>query len=596
MARWGRRVAVQTETVSTEVDQASNSLTAAAVPMRAVRKSVGVTSTSSWQDVNWGFYGSLGEVRFAIDWKAEMVSRVRLRAGRIVSGEDEPQILDEGEAADLVNELGGGIGGQSELLRTIEVHLSMVGESYLVGEVKDGKQNWSIRSNDEIRRKNSRWEVISEESAIEEREIWRPLAQNSLVTRVWMPNKRYHYKADSPMRSIQETMTELELANRRILAQYRSRLTSAGVFLIPDEVSFPVQEKYQDAEDPFVEEWIDTAREAIENPGSASAAIPLPMRVPSEYIEDFRFVDFSLEDDDKIIEKRESAIRRLATQVDVPAEILLGMGDVNHWSAWQLEESAIKAHISSDVETIVHSLTIGYLHPRLRAAGIDPDEFVVWYDTSELTLRPDRSDNAFKLYDRKEINGAALRRENGFNEADRPNDAELEEMVLKDLTKNPQVGFFALDELTDGNASDALPEVTDGSEDSPDDLDSGDDSRTPGERSEPDTRRDPPPTPGADMVIQATSVHRIEVDMDVWQLHHPECCRESTFTCPVAEASRYLAYTPGTSGNYECWLSTSGELVIGKRVHDGNAGYLPGHVRQMTRKALSNGYRSVART
>lgn len=567
------------------VGTVQNALTAAASAVKASRAGV-LTQNERWQDDAWDFYDQLGEFRFAVDWKAEMISRVRLRAGRIVQGQDEPELIDEGPAADLVSELGGGIGGQSEMMSASATQLEVVGESWLVGEQANGLSTWTVRSNDEIRVQSGRYEVLDESSAMG-RQVWRPLSSNSLVVRVWKPHKRFRHMADSPARSMRPTMRELELVNRKIQSRYLSRLASAGVFLIPDEVSFPVREEFQEAEDPFVEEWIETAREAIAQPGTASATVPIPMRVPSEYIEKFKFIDFTLSDADDDIAKRESAIRRLATQIDVPAEILLGLGDVNHWSAWQLEESAIKTHISSSVETIVNSLTIGYLHPRLKAMGENPEGLVVWYDTSELSIRPDRSENAFKSYDRLEINGEALRRETGFNETDAPNDAELQQMILRKLALNPQVGFIALGELTnDGSLPTGAP-APEEPEGDPETDPNEDDVEN--DRTEPDTRDEPPPTPGVDAVIQASSLHRLEVGMEQWTLHHPTYCQDATFTCPVAEASRYLAYHPGTIGNYECWLSPQGELIIGRRVFDGNAGFIPGHARNFKRKTLTNG-------
>jgi hypothetical protein len=583
-----RRVTTHTQPEQNSV--VTNALTAAAAAVKASRSAL-VTSNARWQTEAWEFYDTLGEFRFAVEWKSEMISRVRLRAGRLVRGQDEPELLDSGPAVALVSELGGGIGGQSEMMATFSTQLSVVGESFLVGVQRGPDDNdWMVRSSDEIRVTNvngrDAFEVLTDELG---REVWEVLPANSLVTRVWRPHRRYHRLADAPTRSMRATMRELELANRKITAQYISRLASAGVFIIPDEVAFPVREEFQDAEDPFVLEWIETAREAIAQPGTASAAIPIPMRVPAEYADKFNFIDFTIKDDDKIIEKRESAIRRLATQVDVPAEILLGMGDVNHWSAWQLEESAIKTHISSDVETIAQSLTVGYLWPRLRAMGEDPTNLVVWYDTSELSLRPDRSQSAVELYDRMEINGAALRRESGFNESDEPDDEELRDMALRKLVSNPQIGFAAIAELTE---TEEITSVTQqpGEIEPTAPVAEPDDSDDVGARDIPDTRDAPPPTPGVDAVIQASARHRLVVDLETWTLHHPACCRDATFTCPVTQASRFLMYHPGTMGSYECWLSPQGELIVGGRVFDGNTGFIPGHTRQHTRKALSNGH------
>lgn len=559
-------------------------LTAAATAVRAHRAIVS-PAYDTWQEEVWDHYDSLGEFRYAIDWKSEMVSRVRLRAARTVPGQDEPEVTDEGIPAQLIMELGGGVGGQSEMLASLSTQINVPGEGYLVGESFNGANVWSVRSADEIRVRNKQYEVIDDEKSVR-RLYWRPLPEDSLVVRIWKPHRRYRYLADSPARSMRSTMRELELVNRKIQAQYLSRLASAGVFVIADEISFPVREEFAEAEDPFVEEWIETAREAIKEPGAASAVVPIPMRVPGEYVDKMKFIDFSIAEDEKIIEKRESAIRRLATQVDVPAEILLGMGDVNHWSAWQLEESAIKTHISSDIETIVNALTIGYLHPRLKALGEDPNGWVVWYDTSELTQRPDKSANALQAYDHLELSGSALRRELGFDESDAPTAQELRSSILRKLAANPQSGMIALAELiNDPELSRALDPDGDDQAGQPDDAEDTED------RGLPDTQGEPPPEPDADLVIQASAMHRITFELNRWTLRHPRCCDGRTMGCPVAQASRYLSYHPGTLGDYECWLSPRGDLVVGKQAFDRQDEFIEGHSRRFGHKALVNGSR-----
>lgn len=562
-------------------------LTSAATQVSHTKSSI-TPQYESWQREAWAYYDELGEFRFAVDWKAEMVSRVRLRAGRRVPGQDEPELLDDGPAADLIDDLAGGPGGQSEMMASLATQINVPGEGYVVGETTSNSTKWSVLSSDEIRKRASEYEIIDAELSTPGKPYWRRLAADSLVVRVWRPHKRMRYVADSPARSMRSTMREIELVNRKIQAQYLSRLTSAGVFLIAAEVDFPVREEFADEPDPFVAEWIETAKEAIANPGNASATIPIPMRVPAEYVEKgFKFIDFSIKDDEKIVEKRESAIRRLATQADVPAEILLGMGDVNHWSAWQLEESAIKTHISTDVEVIVHALTIGYLWPRLKAMGAFEDDLVVWYDTSELTLRPDRSEAAGQAHDRFAISDQAYLREIGLDEGDVPTLEELKTMILRRLSTDPMIGLEVLAELTnDAGLSDIVSPPPTREPTTPDgDTDDANDGRTP-----PDTRDEPPPTPGVDAASQARAPHRLHVGLTHWTLLHPKICRESTFTCPVAQASRHLSYLPGTTGDYEAWLSPQGELIVGRRTFESRDGFVSGHSR--VRRLARNGSHS----
>jgi hypothetical protein len=98
--------------------------------------------------------------------------------------------------------------------------------------------------------------------------------------------------------------------------------------------------------------------------------------------------------------------------------------------------------------------TKAYLHPWLRAAGAptrDPqgDEYVMWPDTSELVVAPDRTTAADQAHDRGAITDEAYRREKGFGESDKPDDQQLERIILTRMAMNdPTNGPAALEQLT----------------------------------------------------------------------------------------------------------------------------------------------------
>jgi hypothetical protein len=282
-----------------------------------------------WQREVWDFYDSLGEFRQGVQWKANMLSRVRLVAARRKPGSEDPEIATAGPAAELISDLAGGLGGQASLMSSFSTYFDVPGECYLVGEtLPSGLNKWYVRSIDEIRRSTGSDDgfVISEGSG-----RWRALPNDSMVVRVWRPHKRYHNVADSPARAARTKMRELELVNRHIQSQYMSRLASAGVIIFPDEVTFPVRAEFADEPDPFVAEWIEIAAEAIRTPGTAAAVVPIPLKVPGEYIDKIKHVDFTLKLDDNIVAKRDSALSSLAIMLDMPPEALLGTRDVNHW-------------------------------------------------------------------------------------------------------------------------------------------------------------------------------------------------------------------------------------------------------------------------
>ncbi len=444
MAWWdafSRRGTPTPKPLPTRAEQQPNALTAAAAPVASPRSSL-IRNTDGWQEEAWNYHETLGEFRYAVDWESKMLSRVRLFAAKLEPGSDEPVRAKAGPAVDLLTNMAGGVAGQATIMDGLGTQLSVPGEGYVIVENVNGVERWSVRSIDEVRVARGRYEV-TDENAVNGANAWRPLAPDS-------PNKRWHHIADSPARAARSTMRELELVNRHIVAQYLSRLSSAGVVIFPTEVTFPVREEFADAPDPFIAEWIEMGAEAIRTPGTAAGTVPMPLKMPGEWIDKVKHLDFTLQIDEKIIEKRESAIKRLATQLNIPPEVLVGMSDLNHWNVWAVDETSLKVNVAPDAELICQAFTTGYLQPRLKASGVeDWANWVVWYDMSELTLRPDRSGDAVLLYDRMEINGTALRRETGFDEADKPNDQELKEQGLKVIIKTlPSGGPSALGVLT----------------------------------------------------------------------------------------------------------------------------------------------------
>ncbi|MFI7293962.1 hypothetical protein [Streptomyces sp. NPDC050121] len=559
-----RRTPLPTSTTPTAPEPAA--LTAAAAPVTSPRTEL-IRNTDAWQEEVWGYHDTLGEFRYAVDWEAKMLSRVRLYAAKLEPGQDEPARADAGTAVDLMTAMAGGVAGQAVIMDGLGTQLSVPGEGYVIVENINGVEQWSVRSTDEVRVARGRYEVI-DENAVNGGNAWRPLAPDSLrPLRVWRPNKRYHHIADSPARAARSTMRELELVNRHIVAQYLSRLASAGVAIFPDEVTFPTREEFADAPDPFMAEWIENAKTAISEPGTASGVVPMPIRVPGEYVDKIRHLDFTLKIDEKIIEKRESAIKRLATQLNIPPEVLLGMGDLNHWNAWAVDETSLKVNIAPDAELIAQALTAGYLQPRLRASGVeDWANWVVWYDMSELTLRPDRSDDAVLLYDRLEINGAALRRETGFSEADKPSDEELKEQGLKVIIKTfPTAAPGALSKLTGDQIT--IDSPAQGGEPAAPQLQP---QPRPEDRSppNPDIARQAAADARAERLVrQSQTLHAVRFATGrPPELLHPGLCSQHAYSCPFTHAALKLHSLPrpGTSGVYEARLDAFGRFTIGQ--------------------------------
>jgi hypothetical protein len=521
---------------------------------------------AEWQREVWDFYDSLGEFRQGVQWKANMLSRVRLVAARRGMGAEEPEVVTSGPVADIVADLAGGLGGQAALMSSFSTYFDVPGECYLIGEtLPSGVNKWYVRSIEEVRRN-----VVTDGYVVSEGGgNWRDLPDNSMVVRVWRPHRRWHNVADSPARAARPLMRELELVNRHIQSQYMSRLASAGVLALPDEITFPVRPEFADEPDPFIAEWIEIAAEAIRTPGTAAAVVPIPLRVPGEYIDKIRHIDFTLKLDDTIVQKRDSALARLAITLDMPPEALLGTRDVNHWSAWLIDEQGVRIHVAPTVELVCDALTVGYLAPRLEAEGEDPSEWIVWYDAAELVLRPDRSADATDVYDRLELTGVALRREHGFGESDKPSDDEVREIILKKASLQPVNTFAAMDELGLKVDHDTPPSEPRPEED-----------KAPVQDKPVDGPPDAPPLRPEKAAVdikrvlthQAGLQHALRITTrgnDVsTEILHPKDCEEHLFSCPVTHAMWRppIAALPGATGTYRCWLNERGQPIVGERI------------------------------
>lgn len=403
----------------------------------------------SWQQDAWGYYATNGEYAYAIDWAAQANSRMRLKAAKLVPGADEPEILDEGPAVDVMDALAGGIGGQSELLAQGTRLLQIPGDSYAVGRQRraGGIQEWSMYAPDVCRMSSGVFEVQTAESTFER------LPPGSLVIRIYNKDPRYPWLATSPSRAAIPVLGEIDLVSRSVITTLTSRLASNGLLILPQEMTFPGTAQNADGPSALVNNLIEVASQAIKNPGSASAAIPIPIQVPGQWIEAIRHLTFAGVLDEKLLDLLMNALTRLARSLNVPAEILTGVGSVNHWGSWQIEDSAIKLHLSPIVETLCAGLTEGYLLPALESLGIPTQEgdgtrYLVWYDTSELEQKPDLGERAMQLHDRVAISDAALREATGFDEQSAPTPEETRTQILARLAYNGQKITDALTELS----------------------------------------------------------------------------------------------------------------------------------------------------
>lgn len=410
----------------------------------------------------WGYYHANGPLTYGINWLAGAMSRVALTIAEVLPGVKEPIPVDKGPAVDILAQVKW---DESQILRDLALQVSVPGRGYLVGrDDVDGVPEWCVYSSSQVRpvrRGNGTYELREYGGK------WEPL-DNALVVVIRDSDPQFRWLDTSTVQSALTVLREIDLYDRDIVSSLVSRISNNGILLVPTEVSFPAREGYKDSEDPFMLNLIEVAQQSIKDPGSASASIPMPIKVPAQFIDKFRHLILSNPVDAKVFDARREAYSILAETVNLPKEIMTGMSDVNHSAglAEDLDQSAITMHISPVAELITRQFTSGFLRPQLRAnseslTGPNGGRLIVSFDTSALAARPDNSESAVQLYDRLELSGEAVRREAGFSEDDAPTIPEVREQALKKMIGQAQVSLSALAELTGSELVTQSPVGTD---------------------------------------------------------------------------------------------------------------------------------------
>ena len=442
----------------------------------------------AWQHEAWEYYDAIGEIKYAFNLVASVVSRIRLYAAVVDDPSEAPKPVRnaEGDNARLASaaeraivRLDSAYGGQAGLLRDAALNLSVTGECYLVQipeRLGTGiPESWDIRSVDELQIDNRGAYMITPRGDVssgsgQKNAASIPLPKNAFVGRIWKAHPRYTDESDSSMRGVLDLCAELLLLNRTFRATARSRL-NAGALYLPDGLSvaaspdpdYPYDDDSdlnqdftpEEAADEFEDQLIDAMTTPIRDEDSASAVVPLIIRGPAELGEKIKQFKFERSFDESLVARADRVLDRIMQGIDVPKDVVTGLANVKYSNALQIDESLYKAHIEPLMLLIVDALTVVYLRPYLLANGFDPidvERVCVWFDPSQVATRNDRAADADAGFDRMAVSFDTWRRTHGFTDADAPNPTEV---ALRLLLEKGSI----TPELSEALLSTVAPEV-----------------------------------------------------------------------------------------------------------------------------------------
>lgn len=460
--------------------QQPRSLTAAAQRVDArnpssFRKSM--TSGDDWQADAWRYLELVGELQYVVSWRAWSASRCRLVASALDDQgvpmgdipEDDPNAE---QVREFVSAIGGGVSGQAKILQRCAYLLSVVGECWIGMVVRDTAREETYAGTPlpvDLTRPGfqlEQWYVFGKEqiSASSTTVVLR-LPDGSkhefdqevdLLFRVWSEHPMDPSKPVSPIWSNRRVLNGIVKADAAIEAANNSRLIGNGVLFVPQEMSLPQQQAPIaapiGAEDiaspaPFFEPnsaqalqdlFFDVATTATRDPQSQAAMLPIIAAVPGDMIKNVNWIRPGSDIPETTLKIQQEDIRRLAMGLDVAPERLFGMSEGNHWSAWAIDENDIKVHVAPLVQTITSALTQEILREKLAEEGLDPDAYIIWYDTTALSQDPDKTDEAQAAFDRGAITAAALRQHLGFDDEDGYDYSQAEGWIQLALDKIAQ--------------------------------------------------------------------------------------------------------------------------------------------------------------
>lgn len=410
-----------------------------------------------WQSLAWGYRDMIGELRSALEFRAQAISRVKFYAAEIVEEDDEPVALalrnERGEDGRLT-ERASKVTLDERLCAAAEAELArlpldagdafvgvwsenfdVAGECWLHGrEDPDTREEaWEIRSIDDVDVQGSN--VTIKDELGQPRVVDLSPDSGEELYRLWRKHPKSPYLADSSLNACLDSLEDIVLVARELRAASRSRIASNGIAFIPEGMTEMKNQREDDEREPrdaFIADFTAAIVAPISNEGDAGGIAPLVVVGTREDIAAVRIERLEREDSPTLIQKMDKGLARMGQSIAVPPEIITGLAGVNHWTAWQIDVSTFRYYLEPGIRLMCDSLTGCFLRRVLIAQGFPVDKvnrLRIWFDAGAITENPNRRQDTLDALDHQLIGPRTGRKELGFNEGDAPTAEEVLQMI-----------------------------------------------------------------------------------------------------------------------------------------------------------------------
>lgn len=393
-----------------------------------------------WQVEAWRLYDIVPELHFLAGRIGESVSKARLYVTEVdETGEETGETEDE--AVRLLAAVPLGKGAQrDENLRLAGIDLATPGEAYFVGEgaaerAHEASGSWFVVTGAAIKNEGGRVKVRRPKHR---GDGWLELTDKvDVLIRCHRAHPNDADQPDSFTRSTIPVLREIELLTKREFAELDSRLTGAGMMAVPESIDFPRKPEDPPGVAGFMAYLQRTMAASMVDQSTASAMVPIMFTVPDhlmDNVDKIRPITFWSELSAEVGDMRKDAIARVAASAEIPQEVLTGIGNANHWTAWLISEEGTR-WIGGYLSLIADALTRGFLDLALAAMGREADigKYAFAFDTSTLAARPNRIEEAAQLHDRFLISDKEMVKAAAFNPEQMPSVTERAQQILLKL-------------------------------------------------------------------------------------------------------------------------------------------------------------------
>lgn len=381
------------------------------------------SAVAEWQAEAAELYNLVPELRYGIYWIASSASRASLVIAKAPTGEeDNPSDVPRGHPAwEPLLELAPTAPEQSMVIYRITTLMKLLGRWRMVGFDTDAGRQWVVASEYDYRESgNGVWvhdAVTGTDYEIARDQVW--------SIPMLMPHPIRSSEPDAPTRALIGTLHELIDLSGHVQTAAKSRLAGAGLLLVPNSLNTvtPGQSTGVNPPEgnPLMHGLMRTSQASFRSPLDVSRHLPVIIEGHQEALNAVRHLTLATPFDERVDSLRTSAVRRIAIGLDIPPEVLTGMGDLNHWTAWMVESSGQRVNIEPTLNFICRELTVKFLRPALKAMNIpDAEEYMVSFDAAGAQSEANRGDLALAAYELGLLSGDAARAALGYGASDAP--------------------------------------------------------------------------------------------------------------------------------------------------------------------------------